>query len=314
MGGYALVFPGQGSQAVGMGRELWENHPEAREVFAEAEAALGFPLGRLCFEGPEEELKKTENAQPAILTVSVAAYRVLRAAYPRLAPLMVAGHSFGEYSALVAAEALSFAAAVRLVRRRGEIMAAALPLGAGTMAAILGLGGKSLAQVLREAQRLGVVEPATLNCPGQVVVAGEAAAVAEAGRLALAAGASRVVPLAVSGPFHSSLMRGAAEEFARELAKVDLRPARVPVVANVTAKPVTDPEEIRRLLVEQIYSPVRWEESVRFMLAAGVEAFLELGPGRVLAGLIHRISREAKTIGLGDEAGLKEALAFLGEV
>ncbi|NLG85114.1 MAG: ACP S-malonyltransferase, partial [Firmicutes bacterium] len=194
------------------------------------------------------------------------------------------------------------------------IMAAALPPGTGTMAAILGLEGEVLEKVLTEARGLGVVEPATLNCPGQVVVAGEAAAVAAAGRLALAAGASRVVPLAVSGPFHSSLMRGAAEEFARELAKADLRPARIPVVANVTAGPVTDPEEIRRLLVAQVYSPVRWEESVRYMLAAGVEAFLELGPGRVLAGLIRRISRETKPIGLGDETGRKEALAFLGEV
>ncbi|MCL6614941.1 MAG: ACP S-malonyltransferase, partial [Firmicutes bacterium] len=160
----------------------------------------------------------------------------------------------------------------------------------------------------------GVVEPATLNCPGQVVIAGAAEAVAEAGRLALSAGASRVVPLQVSGPFHSSLMRPAAEEFARELAKADLRPACLPVVANVTAKPATEPEEIRRLLAEQICSPVRWEESVRFMLAAGVETFLELGPGRVLSGLVRRTSREARTIAVGDEAGLKEALAFLGEV
>mgnify|MGYP004704015713 CR=1 FL=1 len=313
MSGLALVFPGQGAQAVGMGHELAGHYPEAAATFAEADAVLGLPLSRLCFEGPEDELRETENTQPAILAVSVAAYRVL-AARMQLAPAMVAGHSFGEYSALVAAGALPFAEAVGLVRRRGQLMAAALPPGTGTMAAILGLDGPALASVLAEAGALGVVEPATLNCPGQVVVAGATQAVAEAGRLALAAGASRFVPLQVSGPFHSSLMRPAAERFAPELAAADVTPARIPVVANVTAQTVTAPDEIRRLLVAQIHSPVHWEESVRLMLASGIGTFLEIGPGRVLAGLIRRVDRTARIACVGDESGLKEALAILGEV
>ena len=309
----ALIFPGQGSQAAGMGAGLCRAFPEAGAVFAEADAALGFPLSRLCLEGPEDELRKTENAQPAILTVSIAAYRALAARRP-LSPRFVAGHSFGEYSALVAAGALSFRDAVMLVRKRGLLMAGALPPGTGTMAALIGLDEGDLHRVLGEAGSVGVVEAATLNCPGQVVVAGEAEAVAVAGRLALEAGAARVIPLQVSGPFHSSLMRPAVEAFAAELEKAPLQPAEIPVVANVSARPVADPGEIRELLLRQIYSPVRWEESIRFMIAEGVEFFLELGPGRVLSGLVRRISRSARTTSIGDESGLKEALAIAGEV
>jgi len=309
----ALIFPGQGAQSVGMGASLARAFPEAGETFAEADAALGFPLGELCCNGPEEELKKTENAQPAILTVSVAAYRALAARCP-LAPLLVAGHSFGEYSALVTAGALSFGEAVRLVRRRGQLMATALPAGAGTMAAIVGLNEEAVQAVLAGVGAAGIVEIATLNCPGQVVVAGEMAAVTEAGRRASEAGASKIRPLQVSGPFHSSLMRPAAERFAAELERIEIRPARVPVVANVTARPVADPVEIRRLLVAQICSAVRWEESVRYMLSAGVGIFLELGPGRVLSGLVRRVSHEARIINISDEPSLKEALAILGEV
>lgn len=313
MSDLALLFPGQGSQAVGMGADLCPAYPEARETFAEADEVLGFSLSRLCFEGPEEALRQTENTQPAILTVSVAVYRILAARVP-LAPAMLAGHSFGEYSALVAAGALDFADAVRLVRRRGELMAGALPPGAGTMCAILGLAGEELQNVLAQAAAAGVVEPATFNCPGQTVVAGAAAAVAEAGRLALAAGAAKVVPLQVSGPFHSSLMRPAAERFADELAAAAMTPAGTPVVANVTAKPVTDPAEIKKLLFEQIFRPVRWEETIRYMMAAGVRTFLELGPGRVLSGLVRRVDRGARTLNAGDAAGLKEILDILEEV
>lgn len=193
-------------------------------------------------------------------------------------------------------------------------MAEALPAGEGTMAAILGLDEDKLAAVLAEAGMAGIVEMATLNCPGQVVVAGQTGAVTEAGRLAIAAGASRVLPLQVSGPFHSSLMRSAADRFAADLASSYMQPAAIPVVANVTARPVTDPSGIRRLLFEQIFSPVRWEESVRYMLEEGVETFVEFGPGKVLSGLVRRTSRAARTINIGDDSGLKEALAILGEV
>ncbi len=313
MSALALLFPGQGSQAVGMGRGLWENASEAREIFAQADAALGFPLSQLCFTGPEEELRRTENAQPAILAVSVAAYRALTVLHP-VTPTFLAGHSFGEYSALVVAGVLSFVDAVRLVRRRGELMAGALPPGAGTMTAVLGLAEEALGAVLSQARVVGVVEPATLNCPGQVVVAGERGAVEEAARLALAAGATKAIPLQVSGPFHSSLMRPAAERFALELEKHHFQPGSIPVVANVTARPTRDAAEIKRLLVEQICSPVRWEESIRYMLNAGTRTFVELGPGRVLSGLVRRIDRAARTISVGDESGLKEALAFSGEV
>lgn len=313
MSGTAFIFPGQGAQAEGMGLDLHRACPEAREVFREADETLGFSLSKLCFEGPEEELRRTENAQPAILAVSIAAYRAFGAACS-LRPDFLAGHSFGEYSALVAAGALSFPAALRLVRRRGELMARALPAGTGTMAAVLGLDPAALREVLAGASSAGVVEPATLNGPGQIVIAGETGAVEEAARLALAAGASRVIPLAVSGPFHSSLMRPAADEFAADLARAEIAPPGVPVVANVTARPHGGPEEIRAALRAQIHSPVRWEESVRYLLGEGVGTFIELGPGKVLAGLVRRISREARIINIGDEPGLKEALAILGEV
>lgn len=314
LGRLALVFPGQGSQSVGMGHDLWRHYAVAKETFDEADEALGFSLSRLCFEGPEEDLKRTENTQPAILTTSIAAYRALAAAAGPVAPMLVAGHSFGEYSALVAAGALNFRDALRLVRKRGELMAEALPAGAGTMAAIIGLSDEALARVLVEAGAAGIVQAATLNCPGQVVVAGETKAVAEAGRLALAAGANKVIPLSVSGPFHSSLMRPAADKFAAELDRAEFRPASVPVVANTTARCVTEPAQIKQALYEQVFSAVRWEESVRHMLGAGVETFLELGPGRVLSGLIRRVSRTAKVLNIGDQDSLKEALAILGEV
>ena len=311
--GFALIFPGQGAQSVGMGLDLWRDLPEARATFAEADAVLGFPLSRLCFEGPGEELTRTENAQPAILTVSIASYQTL-AARRSLMPKYVAGHSVGEYSALVAAGVLAFCDAVRLVRRRGELMGEAMPQGKGTMAAILGLERETVKKLLAEANSFGVVEVANLNCPGQIVVAGETNAVAEAMRLAKAAGARKAIPLQVSGPFHSSLMRPAADRFAVELAHVDFYPARIPVVANVTAQPVTDPNRIRELLVEQIYSPVRWEESVRFMVAAGVKTFIESGPGKVLSGLVRRITQIPRITSLEDELRPKEAIAISGEV
>ncbi|MGE5528709.1 MAG: ACP S-malonyltransferase [Patescibacteria group bacterium] len=313
MSGPAFIFPGQGSQAVGMGRSLWEADAAARDTFAEADAALGFPLSALCFDGPEDELRRTENAQPAILTVSIAALRALTAGGP-LTPSFVAGHSLGEYAALVAAGVLTFPAAISLVRRRGELMAGAHA--GGAMAAVIGLDAERLDGVLADAAKAGggVVEAANLNSPGQIVISGESRAVETACRLAKEAGAAKVVPLQVSGAFHSSLMRPVAGEFARVLEGVEMRPARIPVVANVTARPVMEPSGIRRLLAEQIYSPVRWEETVRYLLGQGVKVFAELGPGRVLTGLVRRISREARAVNIEDEPSRKEALAILGEV
>jgi [acyl-carrier-protein] S-malonyltransferase len=295
-----------------MGLELWRSVPEAKEVFDEADEVLGFPLSRLCFEGPEDLLKQTQNAQPAILTASMAAYRAI-AAKKSLKPLYVAGHSFGEYSALVVAGALQFKDAVRLVRRRGQLMSEATPPGAGGMAALLGLDVAAAEELLAKAKQAGVVEVATLNCPGQVVIAGETKAIEEAKRLASAAG-FKVMALQVSGPFHSSLMKPAAERFAVDLAQADFQTARIPVIANVTAQPVSQPDEIKQCLLEQIYSPVRWEESIRHIYGQGVRTFIEIGPGKVLAAMVRRVHPDARIINIGDERGLKESLAILEEV
>ncbi|HEY8418423.1 MAG TPA: ACP S-malonyltransferase, partial [Limnochordales bacterium] len=263
----AFVFPGQGSQAVGMGRDLYEAFPAARDVFHEADEALGFPLSRLCFEGPAEELWLTYNTQPALLTVSVAAYRVL--AEHGVRPDVVAGHSLGEYSALVAAEALAFADAVRVVRARGQFMNDAVPAGTGTMGAIIGLEAPAVEALCAQVQS-GLVEPATYNGPGQIVVAGEAQAVAECLELARQAGARRVQLLNVSGPFHCRLLEPAGRRLAEVLAGVEIRDPRVPVIANVTAAPVTTAAEVRTALVQQVSRPVLWEQTVRHLEGMGV--------------------------------------------
>lgn len=289
MGKVAAVFPGQGSQYVGMGKELAQAHPIVAETFAEADRALGFALSTLCFEGPEEELTLTRNTQPALLTASVATFRLLQAKGFR--PVAAAGHSLGEYSALVAAGAIAFEEALETVRLRGELMESAVPAGQGGMAAILGLSKEEVEAVCREAP--GVVEPATYNGPGQVVVAGESEAVAAAMKMAEERGARRVQPLKVSGPFHSSLLRPAGDRLAERLARIDVHPPEVSVYANVTARPYTSVDEIRALLREQVSSPVRWEETIQAMVADGVDTFVEIGPGRVLSGLIRRIHREA---------------------
>jgi len=292
----AFVFPGQGAQQVGMGRDLYETFPAARAVYDEADAVLGFSLSRLCFEGPRGELDATANTQPALLTTSIA---VLRALAPSVEPLFCAGHSLGEYTALVAAGSLAFADAVRLVRRRGELMAACP---SGGMAAVLGLDDETLAQVCYEASEAcaAPVVCANLNAPGQVVLAGAQVALETAARWAKERGARRVVPLAVTVAGHSPLMQAAAAELAAALARTEIRPARVPVVSNVTARPVSQPAEIRQALVQHLTSPLRWVESVQYMRAQGVARFVELGPGNVLAGLIRRIDPAAEVVSLGD--------------
>jgi len=306
----ACVFPGQGSQYSGMGRRMAEAYALAQDVFERADAALGFPLSRLCFEGDEEELKRTENTQPAILTTSVACYRVLEHAGVR--PDFVAGHSLGEYTALVAAGALAFEDAVRLVRRRGQYMQEAVPLGQGAMAAILGVSADVVEHLCREAAEGQVCAPANFNSPQQIVIAGHKEAVERAMALARERGARRVVLLPVSAPFHCALMRPAEERLAEDLARVSFADLTIPLVNNVDAAIVTLGEAAREGLRRQVSRPVRWEESVRRLLAEGVTTFIEVGPGRVLSGLIRQIDRSARTLAVEDPDSLHETLKELG--
>ena len=310
----ALLFPGQGSQKVGMGRALHEADAGARALFAEADAALGYPLSKLCFEGPEAELISTANAQPAILTVSIAALGFLRARVPvAVAPLAVAGHSLGEYSALVATGALRFADAVRLVHLRGKFMQEAVPVGVGAMAAILGLGADEVAAACREAAGAEVVSPANLNGGGQVVIAGHKAAVERACAAAKVRGAKRAVPLAVSAPFHCALMQPAADRLAAELARVEIAASEVPVVTNVEAAPNQDPTRVRELLTRQVTAPVRWEESVERLASMGVTRAIEVGAGNVLAGLVRRIAPAITTASAGDPDAIVALTTDAGE-
>ncbi|MBP7572274.1 MAG: ACP S-malonyltransferase, partial [Acidobacteria bacterium] len=283
----AFIFPGQGSQAVGMGRALAESFDVCRETFAEADAALGESLSTLCFEGPEAALRLTENTQPAILTVSVAAYRLLESKGYR--PDLVAGHSLGEYSAHVAAGTLAFADAVRIVRRRGRYMQEAVPVGDGAMAAVIGLDAGAVERACLEAAQGEVVSPANLNMPGQVVIAGGRDAVARASEIAKGMGAKRVVPLAVSAPFHCALMKPAELRLEPELRALPARDPRVPVVANVDAEPKRDAASAIDALVRQVSSPVRWEDVVRRLASEGVRKYVEVGPGTVLTGLGRKI-------------------------
>jgi len=288
----AYLFPGQGSQHAGMGKDLADNFPQARLVFEEANDALGFDLASLCYNGPEEDLKLTANTQPAILTVSIAALRVLEAE-AGLTPDYAAGHSLGEYSALVCSGALAFADAVRTVRQRGTFMQEAVPVGTGAMAAILGLDPERLAAVCKEAAQGEVVAPANFNSAGQVVIAGHTAAVERAMELAKQEGAKRALPLPVSAPFHCSLMVPAGERLAEVLAAVPVAKMNLPVVTNVEATPNQDETRVRDLLVQQVSAPVRWEESAQRMVDLGVDRFIEIGPGKVLVGLIKKLAKDA---------------------
>ncbi len=301
----AFVFPGQGSQFVGMGRALADQFPICRETFDEADAALGHSISRLCFEGPEDQLALTSNTQPAILTVSVATYRLL--ASMGLDAAFMAGHSLGEYSAHVAAGTFSFADAVRIVGRRGQFMQEAVPVGTGAMAAILGLDAHDVSRACDEARQDQVVAPANLNAPGQVVIAGTKDAVARAGERARALGARRVVRLAVSAPFHCSLMVPAEQRLAPELRALITHDPRVPVVANVDAEPKRSAAAAIDALIRQVSAPVRWEDVVRRLASEGVRAYVEVGPGSVLAGLVRKIERGAKIIGVQDPKDLDAA-------
>lgn len=304
----AFVFPGQGAQAVGMGKDAYEQSAAAKAVFDRADAALGFALGKLAFEGPEEALRQTANTQPALLATSIALLEMYREAHGAQ-PDYVAGHSLGEYSALVAAGAVGFEDAVRLVRARGTFMEEAVPGGKGAMAAVLGAEREALQALCREVtDTVGLVELANVNCPGQIVVSGSAEGVAAIASRGKEAGAKRVIPLEVSGPFHSSLMQPAADRLAAELAGASFRDAAVPVIANVNALPVTSADELRRLLVQQVTSPVLWEDTIGYLIAQGVDTFVEIGSGTVLAGLIRKVDKSVQTISINSaEAALAGA-------
>ena len=288
----AFLFPGQGSQHAGMGKDLAENFPVARQVFEEANDALGVDLASLCFNGPEEDLKLTANTQPAILTTSIAALRVLETE-TGIAPNCAAGHSLGEYSALVCAGALNFADAVRIVRQRGTFMQEAVPVGTGAMAAILGLDKETLERVCRDAALGQVVSPANFNSAGQVVIAGNTEAVDRAMNLAKEHGAKRALPLPVSAPFHCSLMIPAGERLADVLADIKVGDMTVPVITNVEAAPNQDASRVCQLLVDQVSAPVLWEDTIACMIKLDVERYIEIGPGKVLAGLVKRMAKDS---------------------
>jgi [acyl-carrier-protein] S-malonyltransferase len=304
----AYVFPGQGAQSAGMGLDLYNTYPAAREAFDEADASLGFPLSHLCFEGPEEELTKTHNVQPAILVVSIACLRALReAAMADLpSPAFVAGHSLGEYTALVAAGAMDLADAVLLVRERGRLMYEAGLKNPGGMLAVIGLDEEIVRGIAADTG----TEISNVNCPGQLVISGAAAALTEAGKLAKARGARIVIPLKVSGAFHSALIEPVLGEFSQVVANARFRPPLIPVISNVTAQPLTDVNSIEEELVKQLRNCIQWQRSVEYMVQSGIAAFYEVGPGAVLTGLIKRINSE---VGIFNVSGTEEIAQLAGK-
>jgi len=311
MGKLAFLFPGQASQYPGMGRDLGEKYPESRAVFDEADAALGFSLFNLCCEGTEEALKQTENTQPAILTVSIAAYRALEKR--GVTPDFAAGHSLGEYSAVVAAGGLDFAEAVKIVRGRGRYMQEAVPAGEGAMAAILGLPPSEVAEVCKKAADHEVVSPANLNSPEQTVISGAAAAVKRAVEIASQSGAKRAVMLPVSAPFHCAMMAPAQQRLEADLRAANFHPLKFPVITNVDAEAVTTGDEARDALIRQVTQPVRWLDSIHEMIDAGVTVFVEVGPGKVLSGLLRQIDRSIRAFNVEDSASLESAIKKIAQ-
>jgi len=307
----AFLFPGQASQYCGMGRDLAANFPESKAVFDEADSALGFSITHTCFEGTEEALKLTENTQPGILTVSTAAYRALEK--QGIVPDFVAGHSLGEYSALVAAGGLEFSAAVKLVRGRGKYMQEAVPAGQGAMAAILGLSPTEVADICKKAAENEVVSPANLNSPEQTVISGSAAAVKRAVEIATQSGAKRAVILPVSAPFHCALMMPAQQRLERDLRAAKFSALKIPLISNVDAQAITTDDEARDALIRQVTAPVRWLDSVREMIESGVTVFVEVGPGKVLTGLLRQIDRSVRVFNVEDSASLQSTMERLAQ-
>jgi [acyl-carrier-protein] S-malonyltransferase len=297
----AHVFPGQGSQSVGMGHKLYQSSPKAKEVFQEADEALQFSLSRLCFEGPEDELRQTINAQPAIMTVSIACLRAASEVNHTVSPSFVAGHSLGEYTALVAANVLGFADAIRLVRERGRLMQKAGEIKPGGMAAVIGLDEAVLREICRESG----AEIANFNCSLQIVISGSKEALARAMELAKARDARRVIPLQVSGAFHSTLMQPTIEGLSQAIAQINFRTPEVPIVVNSTAQPVTTAEGVKEELLRQLCNCVQWQPSVEYMVGEGVSTFVEIGPGQVLSGLIKRISDKVQVLNMSDPESIK---------
>ncbi|MCP3026156.1 ACP S-malonyltransferase [Halobacillus sp. A5] len=307
----AYIFPGQGSQEVGMGKQMYETYSDVKQLFDQADEALQYSLTSLMFEGPGEELTKTENAQPALLLNSAGITKVLE--QEGVTPVMTAGHSLGEYSALVAAGSLQPDDAVQLVHTRGKLMEEAVPAGQGAMAAVLGIERGEIENVLSQLDDSEPVDLANINCPGQIVISGTAKGVEEASRLLKEAGAKRVLPLNVSGPFHSRLMAPASEELASNLKQAAISRAQCPVYANVTAEPVEQEDEIEQLLVKQLYSPVRFEEILEKFVAADLDAIVEVGQGKVLSGLVKKVNRRTKTFSIQDPESLQSFVEWYKE-
>jgi len=297
----AFIFPGQGSQSVGMGKDLYENFESAKTIFDKADEILGKSISTICFEGPDEDLKQTINTQPAILTTSLAALETLKSKL-NIQPQFVAGHSLGEYGALYEAGVLTLENALKLIQKRAEAMSEAK---GGAMAAVLGLDDEKILACIEEASSVGYVSVANYNCPGQVVITGESEALAKASELLSAAGAKRVIPLAVSGAFHSALMKGASETFAKSLENVKLSDASIDVITNVDAEITTNAEDFKSKMPQQIYSSVYWTQTIQKMIENGVDTFIEIGPGKVLAGLNKKINAEVKTYNVFDKASLE---------